>query len=55
MTWDVPELQGWLSIFCFRRIKDIHTSTKGTVPNELRGYTKRTGDTEQDCVELHLS
>ena len=36
------------------RNRNVHTSTKGTVPNELRGDTECTGDTEQDGVEFHL-
>ena len=42
--------------FYFRvKSGSVHTGAKCTVPNELRGYTKCTGDTEQDRVELHLS
>ena len=35
-------------------VKVILTSTEGTVPDELGSNTERTGDTEENGVEVHL-
>ena len=48
--------EGWFEPdYHLMRSGNIRTGAKRTIPYKLCSYAKRTGDTKQDGVKLHLS